>query len=198
MNRSICVRSALSVSLSRLSADALGWTQARRLLSKPGQRRLIFRQQGRLRPEAQVGVQQQTRGTAAPPSSVIAISRSSWTPRTSGRNSCSSAAASAARLPISNGIRQSRSWACRTCPVSRSVSKPVIAAPSSSTSASSWPHISESLAAMRCAATCSSTASRRELLMRTHASPRPHASAPDAAIVAPAIAWLCPAICSVN
>ena len=33
-----------------------------RLLSKPGQRRLIFRQQGRLRPEAQVGVQQQTRG----------------------------------------------------------------------------------------------------------------------------------------
>ena len=56
-----------------------------------------------------------------------------------------SAAASAVRLPISNGIRQSRSWACRTVSASRSVSKPVIAAPSSSTRASSWPRHSASL-----------------------------------------------------
>ena len=49
-----------------------------------------------------------------------------------------------------------------------------------------------------CAAACSPAASRRERLIRTHASPKPHASAPDAAIVAPAMAWLCPAICSVN
>ncbi len=50
-----------------------------------------------------------------------------------------SVAVSAATVSMSNGIRLSRSWACRTSPTSRSVSKPVIAVPSSSTRISSWP-----------------------------------------------------------